>query len=1170
MGWDNPSRPWRDFERLLSWGQHGEAEPRREADRLQAWREHLGDARAAVRSPPDTGVPYAELHCHSHFSFLDGVSDPAELVGEAVRLGLRGLAITDHDGFYGVARFARAARDSGLRTVFGAELSVGLTVPRDGEPDPVGHHLLVLARGTEGYRALSAAIGQAQLTGGEKGRPAYDLARLAEPLRDRVMVLTGCRKGAVRAALARHGLGEAGLCAAVGELRTLTEAFGGEGVLVELIDHDGPTDDTVNDLLATAAERAGLPTVATNNVHYARPADHAVSLALAALRARRDLDAMESWLPASPTAHLRSGEEMARRFARFPGALERTVEVAESCGCDFATVRPRLPDFPMPAGFRSEAAYLRELVARGARERYGAPSAKPDVYRQLDHELRIIQDLEYPGYFLIVWDIVQFCRREGILCQGRGSAANSAVCYALGITSVDAIAHGLLFERFLSPEREGPPDIDLDIESARRELVIQYVYRRYGRDRAAQVANVITYRAKLALRDAARVLGYATGTRDAWARRIGPHESLPPPPDTAAPPGAGAPRAAPGAGPSTGTGAAGGGYTDPAAEPEPGTPTPLMPETPADVESHVPDRVLWLADRLLRLPRHLGIHSGGMVICDRPVSEVVPVEWARMADRSVLQWDKDDCADAHLVKFDLLGLGMLGALHDAFDLVRDHHGVTLSLHGLPQEDPAVYDMLCDADSVGVFQVESRAQMATLPRLKPRCLYDLVIEVALIRPGPIQGGAVHPYLRRRAGLETPTAPHPLLEPVLARTLGVPLFQEQVMQMAIAAAGFSAADSDLLRRAMSAKRSDERMMELRERLMTGMADNDIPPDTAEDIFTKLRAFSSFGFPESHSISFAYLVYASSYLKRYYPAAFTAALLGNQPMGFYAPATLVADARRHGVPVGGVDVTRSTTDASLEPLTEAGRAAYAPTHRHASPHPQPTVRLGLAAVRNLGRAAAEHVVTERRDGGDFTDLPDFVRRTGLSLAALEALALAGAFTAFGVGRREALWSVGALVGSGPEQLPASVPGSVPPPLPTMTAVEQTLADLWATSVSPDSHPLQHVRAELTRRGVTPTGEVGALRDHQLVRVAGLVTHRQRPPTAGGTCFINLEDETGMTNVICPPTLWESQRRTGLDHAALIVHGVVERSGAAVNVVAGRLEPLRVDAHSRSRDFR
>jgi error-prone DNA polymerase len=1182
MGWENPSRTWRDFERLLSWKQHGEAEPRLEAARVQEWWERRGAAAPVIdRSPPGPRIPYAELHCHSHFSFLDGVSDPAELVGEALRLGLRGLAITDHDGFYGVARFARAARDSGLVTVFGAELSVGLTEPRDGEPDPTGHHLLALARGTAGYRVLSTAIGQAQLAGGEKGRPAYDLPRLAEGLRDQVVVLTGCRKGAVRAALARHGHGEAGLRAAVRELRALAEMFGEESVFVELIDHDQPTDDTVNDLLATAAERADLATVASNNVHYARPADHAVSLALAALRARRDLDGMESWLPAAPTAHLRSGEEMARRFARFPGAVERSVEIADQCGCDFATVRPRLPDFPVPEGFPSEAAYLRELVARGARERYGAPSAKPDVYRQLNHELRVIQELRYPGYFLIVWDIVQFCRREGILCQGRGSAANSAVCYALGITSVDAIKHGLLFERFLSPEREGPPDIDLDIESSRRELVIQYVYRRYGRDRAAQVANVITYRAKLALRDAARVLGYATGTRDAWARRIGPHESLPvlaSHTGAAAPPGANAPSgtsAVVSSDASSSPDISGGGdAVDDAsgdlAESDTGAPSPLAPETTADVESQVPERVLWLADRLLRLPRHLGIHSGGMVLCDRPVFEVVPVEWARMADRSVLQWDKDDCADASLVKFDLLGLGMLGALHDAFDLVRDHHDVSLSLHQLPQEDPAVYEMLCDADSVGVFQVESRAQMATLPRLKPRCLYDLVIEVALIRPGPIQGGAVHPYLRRRSGVETPTAPHPLLEPVLARTLGVPLFQEQVMQMAIAAAGFSAAESDLLRRAMGAKRSDERMLELRGRLMAGMADKGIPDDIAEDIFEKLRAFSNFGFPESHSISFAYLVYASSYLKRYYPAAFTTALLKNQPMGFYAPATLVADARRHGVVVRGVDVISSDVDASLEPLTEAERSAYTPKHRHASPHPQPAIRLGLAGVRDLGRDAAERVVVERHDGGDFVDLPDFVRRTGLSLAALEALALGGAFASFGIGRREALWSVGALVGTGPEQLPASVPGSVPPPLPAMTAVEQTLADLWATSVSPDSHPIQHVRAELTRQGVTPTGRVASLRDRQLVRVAGLVTHRQRPPTAGGTCFINLEDETGMTNVICPPTLWESQRRTGLDHAALIVHGVVERSGSAVNVIAGRLEPLRVATHSRSRDFR
>ena len=565
----------------------------------------------------------------------------------------------------------------------------------------------------------------------------------------------------------------------------------------------------------------------------------------------------------------------------------------------------------------------------------------------------MIEQLGFPGYFLVVWDIVRFCAEADIFCQGRGSAANSAVCFALGITRADAVRLGLLFERFLSPGRDGPPDIDLDIESGRREEVIQYVYERYGRHNAAQVANVITYRPRSAVRDMARALGFAAGQQDAWAKQVDRWGSL-----------AETPSGLPTSKTEPTTGAA--------------TRDAWRGETLRAGEHSIPAAVLELARQVEHAPRHLGIHSGGMVICDRPVIEVCPVERARMPNRTVLQWDKDDCAAVGLVKFDLLGLGMLTALHHAVDLIRDHRGYELDLAMLDQED-AVYDMLCAADSVGVFQVESRAQMATLPRLKPRTFYDLVVEVALIRPGPIQGGSVHPYIRRRNGTEPVTYLHPLLEPALAKTLGVPLFQEQFMQISIDVAGFSANEADELRQAMGSKRSRVRMERLRERLFAGMAERGITGAVAEEIWTKLVAFADYGFPESHSVSFAYLVYSSAWIKLHEPAAFCASLLNAQPMGFYSPHTLVQDARRHGVEVRRPDLARSGAGAVLEPC--------------AASHNGVAVRLGLSSVRGVGQELAEAIVAERDEAGPFSDLADLARRTGVTRPQLEALALAGA---------------------------------------------------------------------------------------------------------------------------------------------------------------------------------
>ena len=815
MGWRNPPIPWSELERRLSDGRPRVTPHGADGGDSPAWSRKRQAYVPPAELPRQAGaVPYAELHCHSNFSFLDGASHPEELVEEAVRLGLEAMAVTDHDGLYGIVRFAEAARAVGLRTIFGAELTLDLPQPQVGEPDPHGDHLVVLARDPDGYARLSRVIAEAHLAGGEKNRPTTSLSQLAGAHGGHWQVLTGCRKGAVVRALLADGPS-----AAERELGRLVDAFGRDRVAVELWDHGDPLDSARNDVLARLAVHAGVDVVATNNVHYATPGRHALATALAAVRSRRSLDEIDGWLPPAATAHLRSGAEQARWFARYPGVVERAAELGLECAFDLSLVAPNLPPFPCPpcpSGSGKpldEMGYLRLLAEEGGTRRYGSRGAArvAGAWEQIDHELTVIEKLGFPGYFLVVWDIVEFCRRNDILCQGRGSAANSAVCYALGVTNADAVTLGLLFERFLSPERDGPPDIDVDIESDRREEVIQYVYAKHGRHNAAQVANVITYRSRSAVRDMGKALGFAQGQVDAWSKQLDHFVPVPRP--------------------TVGKAAVGSASEQAAVE--------RQAEGRGAERDHrhgaetIPDEVLALAGEVEHFPRHLGIHSGGMVICDRPVLEVCPVEWGRMKDRTVLQWDKDDCAAVGLVKFDLLGLGMLSVLHYVIDLVRDNHGVDVDLATIPQDD-AVYEMLQAADSIGVFQVESRAQMATLPRLKPRTFYDLVVEVALIRPGPIQGGSVHPYIRRRNGREEVTYLHPLLENSLGKTLGVPLFQEQLMQMAIDVAGFSAAEADQLRQAMGSKRSRERMEQLRVRLYEGMAERGITGEVADAIY------------------------------------------------------------------------------------------------------------------------------------------------------------------------------------------------------------------------------------------------------------------------------------------------------------------------------------------------
>ncbi|WP_410631441.1 error-prone DNA polymerase [Amycolatopsis sp. cmx-4-83] len=1105
MAFNNPSVPWSEVERVAS----GRAPVPGDGSDAPAWsrkREGYGgapDDLRARRRRDDGGdrirAPYAELHVHSNFSFLDGASHPETLVEEAARLELDALVLTDHDGVYGAVRFSDAARELGVRVGFGAELSLDLPAPQAGEPDPKGSHLLVIARQQDGYHRLCRVISRAQLAGGAKGRPVYDVEELVDELAGHVVVLTGCRKGAVRQALARTGP-----AAAHAELARLVDRFGRQHVAVELIDHRLPLDDAANDLLAEMARDLRLPTVVSNNAHYARPEDAVVADMVAAVRARRSAEDLEGWRPPSGQAFLRSGMEQRRRFERrYPGAVGRAAVLGVEVAFDLRLVAPDLPPFPVPPG-HDEMSYLRELTRAGAADRYGPREANPQAYAQLDHELAVIEALGFPGYFLVVWDIVRFCKEANILCQGRGSAANSAVCYALGICHADPVKWNLLFERFLAPERDGPPDIDIDIESDRREEAIQYVYAKHGRFHAAQVANVITYRAPSAIRDAAKALGHSPGQQDAFGKLVDRW----------------------------------GGVT----------------ATKQQSSGEIPDDVLDLAARIEDFPRHLGIHSGGMVISKQPVSEVVPVEWATMADRSVLQWDKDDCAAVGLVKFDLLGLGMLSALHYAIDLIAEHHESTVDLGRLDLADPAVYDMLCEADAIGVFQVESRAQLATLPRLRPREFYDLVVEVALIRPGPIQGGSVHPYIRRRRGEEQWQHAHPLLASSLDRTLGVPLFQEQVMQMAVDVASFTPAEADQLRRAMGAKRSSAKMKALMARFFAGCEANGIGRELATRIFEQIHAFSGYGFPEAHSMSFALLVYASAWVKRYYPAAFCAGLLRAQPMGFYSPQSLVADARRHGVHVREPDVNASLAHATLEP--DPGSTGGV------------ALRLGLAGVRHLGGDVAEQIVAEREANGPYGGVGDLTRRVRLKKNAVEALATAGAF---GGDRRQDLWAAGAAAAARPGHLPGLAPGLDAPALPGMTRLEITAADLWATGVSPDSHPVEYLRELLDARGAITTAELTRVRDGTRVWVGGAVTHRQRPATAGGITFLNLEDETGMANVLVSPGLWRRQRLVARTSAALLVRGRAQAAEGVVTLVADRLE--RIDLSMRagpSRDFR
>ena len=1141
MGWHNPPIPWSDYERLLRESSRPGSSPPIGAGPgdSPAW----SIKRAAYQADPvaaDTDetetVSYAELHSHSSFSFLDGVSSPEALVAEAARVKLHALALTDHNGLYGAVRFAEAAHAHQVTTVYGAELSLAPDVSRTEHPDPPRPHLLVLARGTEGYYRLASALTDAHLASGEKGRIRYDEDVLGEALRDHVVVLTGCRKGAVRQALqGAHAPRPAQVDEADRQLAGLVDRFGRDSVVVELFDHQHPLDSVHNDVLAKLAAKHRLATVATGIVHYARPEDASLAHMMAAIRSRRSLEDMRAWLPPAPTSFLRSGWQQYQRFHRYPGAISHTVTVADECAFSLKKVRPELPRSMVPEGHTSMS-YLRHLIDQAIPRRY--PGASGDVIDRIERELALIEKKGFAGYFLIVHDIVQWARQRGILCQGRGSAANSAICFLLDITAVDSIYYNLPFERFLSALRDEEPDIDVDFEANRREEVIQYVYQRYGRKNAAQVATVIEYRPKNAVRDVARALGFSPGQQDALSAQIERRGAL--------------------------------------------------AESDADA---LPDQVVSLARRILTLPRHLGIHSGGMVLTDRPIGEVVPIEHARKSGRTVVQWDKDDCEWMGLVKFDLLGLGILEAIQHTLATAGEVLGEQWELATIPRDEPGVYDMLCRADSIGVFQVESRAQMALLPRLQPREFYHLAIQIAMIRPGPIQGGAVHPFVRRKAGLEPVEYLHPKLESCLQRTLGVPIFQEQIMQIAMAIGGCTGEDADLLRRAMGSKRGIERIERLRDTLYAGMADNGIDPATADRIYSMIQAFASFGFAESHSLSFALLVYASAWLKLHYPAIYLMGLLRAWPMGFYSPGTLVADAERHGVAVFTPCVQNSEVLASVEPVEPAvpaqpsGQPSCCSPSQSSAGEFDPSapddsaehrrdktlaVRLGLASIDGIGADTALRIVTERGVRGEFAGIYDLTRRVGLTAGQVETLAAAGACDGLGVGRREALWLAGPAATARPDYLHGTHQQVSIPLFSWMSDEEIMRANRVATGVSPGDHPLRHLRPWLEGEGVLSTRQLATATPGRRVWCAGLITHRQRPATAGGITFVNLEDEYGLVNVVCSVGMWRRYRLIMRHSPAAIIRGTLQRSAEGVlSLLADGAAELPVGTPVAARDF-
>ncbi|MBV8280621.1 MAG: DNA polymerase III subunit alpha, partial [Candidatus Eremiobacteraeota bacterium] len=1024
-------------------------------------------------------------------------------------------------------------------------------------------HLVLLAQNKEGYANLSRLISRAHLDN-ERGDPHTSYHNLARYARG-IIALSGGEQGAVPRALAAGDFRSA--CERASELRDI---FGWGNFWIELQRHLLPEDGPRIKALCALADALELGTVATGGVYYAVPEHRALADVLSCIRLKTTLDDAGTKLRANGEYYLRASQMMERLFAEHPRAVAASATIAQRCEFRLDKLRNEFPDFPLPPG-ETAFSYLYTLVHEGVRRRYRPVT--PEVSKQIAHELGVIERMDLAGYFLIVWDIVRFAVDRGILVQGRGSAANSAVCYALNITSVDPVGLKMLFERFLSEERAELPDIDLDLPSGdQRESVIQYVYQRYGREHSGMVAEVISYRARSAVRDIGKAIGLSLDQVDALAKSLDVYSSAQVGEEAAL-----AAQAMSGVPRHEAMGVTKHGEPMPMSAADVQDAVAALPAAIAvESGSNVAQTLFELCARIDSFPRHLSQHVGGMVITRSPLIEVAPLEQAAMPDRTIVCWDKDDCATLGLIKIDLLGLGMLDAIELAIKEIKRVRGETIDLVDLRAcDDPKVYDMLCDADTVGLFQVESRAQMATLPRLKPRNFYDVVVEVAIIRPGPIQGDMVHPYIRRRKGLEPVTYPHPALVPFLERTLGVPLFQEQGMRIAVETAGFTPGQADELRRAMGHKRSYEKMARLKNRLIDGMAKNGIARDLAERLYQMLSAFADFGFPESHAASFALIVYVSGFLKRYYAPEFYASLLNAQPMGFYSPESLIADARRHNVNVLQPDVNASHYACTVEPLAPSDKRATtnAPSVQYEWQHPV-ALRIGLSQVRGIG-SKHKALLDGQRLAGAYADMRDFVLRTGLPKDILESLAAVDAFACFKLSRREALWEVQRLaelprVGALERDMPLDEPAVA---LPRMHQVEEAAADLWGLGLSTKYHAMQFYREHLKAQRIYCAADLATLPNRLVAKVAGIVTTRQRPGTAKGFVFTTMEDETGLMNVIIRPDIYQKYRPIARDEPAVIVQGVLQKDEGRINILARKFWKLDMEQLAKgltSRDFR
>jgi error-prone DNA polymerase len=1044
---------------------------------------------------------YVELHARSAFSFLEGGSLPEALAGMCAAQNMSAMALLDSNGVYGSPRFHMATNKVGIKAHVGAELSIA--------DENGAARLPLLCESQQGYQNLCKLLTKTKLRVPKHSPSSAELSEL-QAYAPGLVCLTGDEHGPLASALSRGGKD-----AARQMLARLIAIFGRENVYVELQRHFDRAQEARNQAAVELAREMQLPLLATNGVCYATPAEREVMDVFTCIKNKRQLATAGRLLEKNSERYIRRPEEMARIFADLPEAIANTCELSARLQFTLKDLGYKFPKYPVPDG-GSEIEFLRAQAHKGALNRYRELSDK--VSHQLRKELDLIEQLELAGYFLIVWDIVRYCNEHGILVQGRGSAANSAVCYSLGITAVDPVGMELLFERFLSEERGEWPDIDLDLPSGdEREKAIQYVYQRYGQLGAAMTANVCTYRGRLAAREVGKVFGFDTETLNRLSAMVGGFEWR--------------------------------GPND--------TFDNYFTTAGLDLNDKRIAKYLDLCVRLQDLPRHLSQHSGGMVVCAGQLDSVVPLEPATMHGRVVVQWDKDDCADMRIIKIDLLGLGMMAVLKDSIGLIRDHYGEDVDLAHLPQDCPDVYEPIRKADTIGMFQIESRAQMASLPRNNPEKFYDLVTQVALIRPGPITGQMTSPYLRRRQKKELVTYPHPSLEPILRRTLGVPLFQEQLLRMAMVCANFSGGEAEELRRALGHKRSEQRMKEIEKKLRAGMTANGIAPKAQDEIVQFISSFALYGFPESHSASFALIAYASAFLKVRYLAAFTAALLNNQPMGFYSPDTIVKDAQRHGLRVRPIDITCSGWNCTLE--SYGGRIV---------------LRMGLRYVRGLSQSAAEALVRAREQRA-FASTEELARRVPeLSKANLAMLASIGALNKISADaqlhRRDALWQVAKAAGHVGPLLREVVEADAPSPLDAMEIEERLIADYHGTGLTTGPHPMAYRRREMQRLGIRSAAELRQLPHGRPATVGGCVITRQRPGTAKGLIFLTLEDETGNSNVIITPDFYEQNRATVLYERFVQVSGTVQNQDGIVHLKAQAIQPLQVSgAEVRSHDF-